>query len=231
MCAFLVNDTLSIDCTKSWSPEDVEIRQIRRNGRVPVQSKQALLTDKKNNMIYAHGGYFTRETGIETTNLWGFKVDEEGGGSWGRTVVENPSDFANSTLTEGSAFASATDGGFIFSGAMGRTNFKGYKTFNFTTKVWEEKWDATYSPDGSLYGGSAVFVEKFGTAGLVFVLGGAIRRFEDPSGYAPPGTVHFYDVAEQKWHSQKTSGQTPPGWEQGCVVGAEDTGGGDSFEM
>lgn len=227
-----MNDTLSIDCTKSWSPEDVEVRQIpRHNERVPVQSKQALLTDHSRGMIYAHGGYFVRPSDIQTDNLWGFRVDDEGGGSWERAAVDNLDDFANSTLSEGTAFASATDGGFIFGGAMGRTNFKGYKTFNFTTMVWEEKWDAPYSPDGSLYGGAAVFVEKYGTAGLVMVMGGTWRRFEDPSGYSSPSTVHFYDVAEQKWHSQQTSGDIPPGWEQGCVVGVDDTSENNSFEM
>lgn len=227
-----MNDTLSIDCTTSWSPEDVEIRNIpRRIARVPVLSKQALLTDTKSKVIYAHGGYFPRSTGLNYNEFWSFRVDGRGGGSWESVNVDNPTEFKNSTINEGAAFASATDGGFIFGGAMGMSNFKGYETFNFTTKEWEEKWDAPYSLDGSLYGASAIFVEKYGAAGLVFVLGGVTRRFEVASGYANLSTVHFYDVADKKWYSQQTSGDVPPGWELACAAGVDDTGDNDSFEM
>lgn len=232
-----VNSTLSIDCSTSWSPADVEFREIERSSKVPTRSHQAILTNKGEDTFYIYGGFSGYGDSTDDSQFWKFAADGEGGGTWAREALANADVFSDFELSSGAAYVSTNDTGFVFGGtAVGSNpirNLQGFKTFNFTTREWNEERDDPYSGDGTLWGGSATFVERYGASGIIVMLGGVQRRAEDASAYVDLGKVWFYDVAEKTWHSQQTANNDdkPGGWDNGCVVGVEDTGDNDSFEM
>jgi hypothetical protein len=237
VCASPVNSTLSIDCSTSWSPADVEIREIQRGDQVPSRSHQSLLTHPSEDLFYIYGGFSAYGDEIDESNLWKFTADGQGDGHWDKAGVANAGVFAGFERSHGAAYVSTKDAGFIFGGSVVGSrpirNLQGFKVFNFTTTEWSEERDAPYAVEGKLWGGSAVFVEKYGASGIIVMLGGVQRRAEEASAYVDSGKVYFYDIAERTWHSQQTTnnGDKPRGWDKGCVVGVEDTGDNGSYEM
>lgn len=246
----IVNVTLSIDCTASWSPEDVTIRELQRPESMPVLSQQAILTDHASKSFYVWGGYLPFQRTADFSKLWRFTTDGEGGGRWDSEAPEDQDVFANLERTENAAYASTggdvdsdSDGGlgFIFGGKMLNDNGKvdqsqasltGFRSFDFKTKDWSEVQDGDgYSQDGSIWGGTATFVRGFGARGVVVVLGGLSRPDQPGEGYMDWATVNIYDIAEEKWHRQEASGEAPSRRAHHCAVGVADTSGNGSYEM
>lgn len=236
-----VNATLSIDLTTSWSPSTVEINEIERSGKIPVLNEQALLTDHSTNSFYIWGGYLSRDKSASTTTLWRFIANGAGGGDWSSESPSNPELFMRLQRSETSAYASSTDTGFMFGGRATdsdtqstKVNIKGFATFNFLTTEWTD-WndDAPYSQDGSLWGGTATYVEQFGEAGIIVILGGKEMLHQPASGDVDFNTIHFYDIAAQKWHKQVTheDSEAPPRRHHHCTVGAGDTSANGTYEM
>lgn len=239
----IVNSTLSIDCTTSWSPDTVQIREIQRPSSMPVLDEQSLLTDASASSFYRYGGYKPFGETADGSQLWRFLTDGEGGGAWTRESPSNATAFLSLNRSEAAAHTSTPDAGFIFGGKVVNLdsqslddNMKGFVSFNFTTKEWTE-WtddgghDLPYSPDGSLFAASATYVQKYGRSGLIFLLGGRAKHRQPDEEYIDLRKIYFYDIAAQEWHSQITSGEAPAHRDNHCAVGA---GGGNSngtYEM
>lgn len=201
-------------------------------------SEQAILHDPKSSSFYVWGGHAAYGQPAPDLNFWRFTVNDQGVGSWGRESPNNADVFATMEGSDMAAYASTNDAAFIFGGKvvnsearLTRENVKGFKTFNFTTWVWDEEAEGPYSHDGSLWGASATFVPKFGSQGIIILLGGMTRPNEPAPGYEDWGTVDIYDLAEKKWHTQVTSGDTPPRRSHHCAVGVDDTRDDGSYEM
>ena len=73
--------------------------------------------------------------------------------------------------------------------------------------------------------GGLVYIPDMGKSGILVYLGGA----EGPNGWVPTGTtngmtlrdlgtVWVHDIYNNRWYSQKTSGQTPKGRISACVI-------------
>lgn len=234
----IVNATLSIDCTSSWSPEDVEIREISKPGSITTVSNQNLFTDLSRNCFYVWGGYVPFEESADSSNLWRFNVDGEGGGEWVREAPGNADFFVELERTENGVVASSNSAGYIFGGKIldenskgTGINAKGVVTFEFDSKDWSQNSEGPFSPDATLWGASATFVEGLASEGLIFITGGMNRRDEQAAGYLDFGTVHFYDPAEEEWYEQKTTGDVPGRRFHHCTVAATDSNNNDTSEM
>lgn len=239
-----MNSTLSIDCSTSWSPDTVQVREIQRPGSMPVLDEQSLLTHAPASSFYRFGGFKPFDETADGSTLWRFLTDGEGGGAWARESPNNATAFLNLDRSEAAAHTSTPDAGFIFGGKVvdldsqsQPENVKGFISFNFTTKEWRE-WkgegddaDLPYSPDSSLFAASATYVEKYGEAGLIFLLGGMSRHTEPEAEYIDLRKIYFYDIAAKEWHSQITSGEAPPRRDNHCAVGAGGGNANDTFEM
>ena len=197
-----------------------------------------MITDQSTNSFYIWDGYSPYQgPAINDSDLWRFTADGEGGGDWGREPVTNGDVWGDFVRTLGTAYTSSNDMGFQFGGTFVGggpvKNAKGFKTLNFTTMEWEEETDVPY-PDATLYGGSAIFVEKYGASGTVVVLGGLTNRDGSGSGYLSVDRAYLYDIAAKQWHYQdvsSTGSEKPARWDRACAVGVADTGDTDSFEM
>lgn len=199
-----------------------------------------MLTDRSSGRFYIFGGYSVYNSADQDT-LWRFTPDSDGGGdgAWSSRTPADPDMFQGMQRTHSAAVVSTADAGFMFGGKvsdeMGRhthENAIGFVSYNFTTREWTERkgdTDTPYSQDGSVWGADAVYVEKYGPEGMIFILGGVMRHLDSAQGYMDWGTLWFYDIGSQTWHSQATTGDDVPGDRSPhCAVGVA---GNDTFEM
>lgn len=233
-----VNSTLSIDCTSSWTPSDVEIREVSRPQNMPVLAHQNLFTDLSTNSFYVWGGYTPWDESVDTSFLWRFIVDGGGGGEWVREAPGNPDFFVALARSNSGAYTQTPDTGYVFGGSeLGSNaretgaNVKGVVTFDFDSKDWAQDTNGPFSPDGSLWGATATYVNKFTEKGLIVILGGVTRRAETASGYLAFNTVQLYDVTSGTWYEQETTGDAPSRRSHHCAVGVGDSESQDTYEM
>lgn len=232
-----VNDTLAIDLTKKWATKDVELVMTPKPEGQTTMDQQAMLKDASDDTFYIWGGGAAFEDTVPDPALWQFSPDSEGKGTWSRQTSKDPEIFSKLHRSAVAAQVSTPNTAFIFGGwSTDRTeaepagNIKGFLSFDFKTKAWEEHNDGTpYSADGTIWGGTAVYAPNFGPNGLVFVLGGVTRRFEAGSGYIGYRNLHFFDPVSMKWYSQRTTGTAPRGRHQACSVGV--AGANNTFDM
>lgn len=174
----------------------------------------------------------------DSSNLWRFVADGEGGGEWLTETPGNADFFLDLERTENGASTSSSDAGFVFGGKILDSNSKGTGlnakgtvTFDFETKEWTQDSEGPFSPDATLWGASATHVKGFAEEGLIFTLGGMNRRDERAAGYIDLQTVHFYDPAERKWYEQKTTGDVPGRRFHHCAIAVTDSSSNDTTEM
>lgn len=196
---------------------------------------QAILTDSRAKAFYVWGGITSWSAPLRPPTLWRF--DAASDGKWDDTRRSSNNEvFVEIKRAQNPAYASTPDAGFIFGGTSvaGSSpdpsgNRRGYISFEFATRTWEEHAEAPYSDDGTIWGGSATYVPGFGPNGLVFVMGGMHSRGEQPAKYIDFGTLHFLDPVTRKWYSQATTGDVPGERHQHCVGGA--AGANGTFDM
>lgn len=234
----LVNATLSIDTSISWNPKEVNIKTISTGGNKPSRNNQAYFVDPSNESFYVWGGYAwaADRQSSNDKDLWRFDVDGRGGGGWSRDDSGNQDVFDGLIPTGSAACVSAPDAAFLFGGFEWNNSGRGVKGFykyDFGTREWSQETDVGYSTDqGTLWGATATYVSGFGSAGLIFILGGIRGRDTADEEYMPFDKVHFYDIGAGKWHSQKTYGEPKPSRRQHhCAIGVRDTGGDGRSEM
>lgn len=203
-----------------------------------VLSQHAIFTDRQSETFYLWAGATLGDRGPDYSSLWRFTPDNRGGGQWDTDAPSDQSVFISLEATESMAFASSHDAGFAFGGKVLDEDGKsqdvsalGFVMFNFTTKDWAHNESVPYSYDGSIWGASATFVEKYGSRGIIVILGGLQRAGQQASGHINWDTIYMYDVAEQKWYSQKTSGPPPSGRHHHCAVGISSSDNDGSYEM
>jgi hypothetical protein len=162
-------------------------------------------------------------------------VDGRGGGEWSRDDSGNQDVFDGLIPTGSAACASTPDAAFLFGGFEWNNSGRGVRGFyryDFETREWSQETDVGYSTDqGTLWGATATYVSGFGSAGLIFILGGIRGRDTADEEYMPFDTVHFYDIGAGKWYNQKTFGDSKPNRRQHhCAIDVSDAGG-DRSEM
>ncbi|KAF6830065.1 kelch repeat protein [Colletotrichum plurivorum] len=228
----IVNSTLSLDLSVSWRPEDVRMRRIEKSA--PNIIRQAIFTDHASSIFYTWGGLI-RDVRDPQTELWKFKADDVGGGSWS-TETEPNHDMGMLRRSYGGAFASTPESGFYFGGMSEETDkasgyevfVSGFFQFDYASQQqsWTNHTETPYSSSKTLYSASAHYVPMFGTKGLVMILGGSQWDPEAPGNLSDISMeeVSFMDPATKRWYSQQTSGTAPPRRRWFCTVGANSTG-------
>ncbi|PKS06218.1 hypothetical protein jhhlp_006964 [Lomentospora prolificans] len=234
-----VNSTLSIDLSKSWSPDSVEIRTISKSG--PRLMGQGVWPDADGGSFYVWGGHSKNgQDGKEltTTSVWRFLADGEGAGSWTKEMPANPEVYDSFQLSEGGAYATAHNTGFWIGGvATGWTQFRrgntqpisGMASFNMADKTWRNDTAFDVSNFGTLSTGTAEYVADFGPNGLIFVLGGATYTIlagdRPPDGYRDFRNLTFFDPVSREWYWQSSTGDIPSPRLEFCTVGVSSPDG------
>jgi hypothetical protein len=227
-----VNSTLSIDLTKSWTPRDVQLREISKPEDMIRMTKQSLFTDESSETFYTWGGHTSWHAKIGTPVMMQFKPDGKGSGSWTTDRISDT--LSNAERVESGAYVSSGNAGFVFGGSSTeltsqepKGDVSGYVMFNFTTKEWVSDDRAPYSSSGTIFGATATFAPDFGPNGMIALLGGMTDHFSFK--YASFQTVYLLDPVTREWFSQSTSGPAPSGRHYHCATGVASTNG--TFEM
>jgi hypothetical protein len=231
-----MNATLSIDCSKSWTPDTIEVKEIERLPTMKVTSLQAMFADPSSDAFYIWGGSeWFAPSQTDTQSYWKFSADGKGEGTWNRESPASAQVFRTLDARDAAAVVSTPDAGFIFGGkqiAGSFENEEGFVVYNYTNKEWSSDLDAPYSGDGTVWGGSATYIEKYGTAGVIFILGGISGHDRPHFSFLEFETIYFYDVGTQTWHKQKTTGDERPSRRaQHCAVGVGGSGANDTYEV
>ncbi|OLN83698.1 Kelch repeat-containing protein-like protein 6 [Colletotrichum chlorophyti] len=236
-----INTTLSIDLSKSWKPEEVEIKQTQKSA--PKMMRQAIFTDNSSNAFYIWGGFSPYGASPPRAQLWKFNTDGSGGGSWSTEIKPGNDAFTGLTRSQGGTFVSTPDSGFYFGGyaeAGSDPNpngpVPGFLQFNYTAtdQAWTNHTDVPYSNYRTLVGGSAHYVPTYGPNGLIMILGGGEHvigsgQGVDNVGYLSFGSIWFMDPVTKEWYSQRTSGNAPGPRMWHCTVGLQ--GPNNTYEI
>ncbi|KAK1961564.1 hypothetical protein LY78DRAFT_588434, partial [Colletotrichum sublineola] len=229
-----VKNTLSLDLSKSWTPRDVQMRQIPKNA--PTKPRQAYFVDASSGTVYGWGGLNT-DPAPQQTLVGKFVADGNGGGSWS-TEFESESDhkgLAALPRSHGGAVASTPDAGFYFGGISEYTTnqrwndwISGYFQFDFKSrqKTWTNYTDSPYSPSRTRYAATAHYVPTLGPNGMIMIMGG--NELDAGSGgdsALSMETLWFLDPVTHEWYSQKTIGRPPSRRRWSCTVGTHSPNG------
>jgi hypothetical protein len=234
----IANSTLYIDLSKSWSPASVPISEIARPK--PPSTAQSIIIDKYSECFLAWGGI----PAPSSPELWRF-CNSGGGDRAAWEKLPSKSDFGDYSRLAHTAYASTKDSGFAFGGRINDLDSgewlessDQYVSYNFTSKAWASHnlpGSLSSIEDRTLWGAKAVFVPKYGTNGLVFLLGGISgqrAQVKDGDAYSGFKTVHFLDPVTRVWHEQETTA-TSDGFPKGryghCAVGV--AGADSTYEM
>ncbi|KAF4889657.1 Kelch repeat-containing protein [Colletotrichum fructicola] len=236
-----VTSTLSIPLSQSWTPANVKMRQIRKDA--PIVQRQAVFADHSSKSFWVWGGLNENKTRSQT-ELWKFTADGQGGGSWAidENLNQGQADFHRS---HGGAFTSASNSAFYIGGMEETTTaikpdmpnggyMSGFVSFNFTSssqdRVWRNTTEAPYSKSKTLYAASAQYIPKFGSQGLIMILGGAhYDAASTKSNDNAMDIVWLMDPVTRTWYSQQTTGDSPPARRWSCTVGAKSLN--DTYEI
>lgn len=191
--------------------------------------------------MYKWGGRPFDTENDTVADLWEFQADGRGGGTWGIKRLGSQDVFKGFMAVTNAASVSTPDAAFIFGGHDWKTlpgsNLRGWYKFNFTTAEWSRDTEAGYSETyGAIFAPTATYVDGFGSAGLIFILGGIASRDTPDGQYMTWENVWFYDIGTGQWHNQETSGygddnSRPDRRRHHCAVGVRGSGEGSTFEM
>ncbi|KAK1729976.1 hypothetical protein CaCOL14_004002 [Colletotrichum acutatum] len=127
--SWAVNSTLSISLKRSWTNSSVTMTSTPQNG--PKLSKQAIWRDPSSNGFYVWGGtmaYFDKSPAKE---MWHFKVDGNGGGTWSKAPPANTTVFKQLVRSTETSYTQSKEVGYYFGG------FAGSRTDTFITDEGE----------------------------------------------------------------------------------------------
>lgn len=234
----LVNDTLSLPLASSWTNSSLTLKTTRKTA--PVFNRASLWTS--NGSVYMWGGQGPFDHPPKGQDLWRFKTDGAGGGSWSIQEPSNKDVFLGLKRTTGAASAVCGDVGFHLGGLhspatdpniKGRSLTPGLLSYDMGTRTWTNQSAVGYNNFGTSVYGSATCVSNFGKKGLFLPLGGAVASSGaykgDGSELMDLETVKFYDLSSDTWYSQLTSGEVPRPRSRFCVAGA--VSANNTYEM
>lgn len=166
-----------------------------------------------------------------------FTPAEDGGVSWSNVSIPAAS---GSTLTGlwGSAWAASHSALYSVDGLKQGNNsdvpVSGLVTNDFNTAIWTNTTiDSGDDSDFSVHA-QMQYVPNFGKSGVLVAFGGSysmVQLFSALDGSsAPMSLINIYDISNEKWYAQETTGDAPPSVNTFCSVGVQSDNGA-SFEM
>ncbi|KAB8266037.1 hypothetical protein BDV32DRAFT_143771 [Aspergillus pseudonomiae] len=235
-----IDDLETIDLTKSWVNSDSDLYTYIPK---PVANDTAIYLDEgaawsDGENLFFYGGYVSGVDGPSVPPL----------GTWKYNIAANEwthSGFSGAALVrlcQGGAVQSSSKA-YYLSGSLnpgGNPSFAGTEgadvymdpgliTLDMDTLEWTNASTADMNEWGTIGDGYTSLLESAGDEGVIVAFGG----YKYPVGqtlsylaYRQNETIHrnsmemvrVYDIAEQKWYTQQTSGDVP-GWRMsGCTV-------------
>lgn len=235
----IVNHTLSVDMSKSWTNDSVSIRVIDK-GNAPNLNKQLLWPSSDNQTFFAFGG---EESYLDHPWLppeilnWEFRTDGRGGGEWNVFNANSNSVFFNLTRPADGLGGVMDNTGYIFGGythshsspatvhqqdAIAVPNIV---SFNITSGEWNNDTAPDYLERHTGSYGLSHAVPTFGPLGLLLVTGTTLSV----TGPDPLSDITLYEPSSKKWYTQTASGDIPAGRDHPCTVGVSGENG--TYEM
>jgi hypothetical protein len=230
-----MSDTLSISLKESWKNDSVKINSFSPGSR-PWTARAALWPTDSG--FYQFGG--AKPPGSTNDDLWEFRADGNGGGTWSQSPDPEP-------LVHGWQGATCSSGRNI-GYCLGGLHFKlghddnlvtssNLVMYNFSSDnpTWSKE-PFSNSHSKRLMGVSET-IPDLGDEGVFLALGGL--QVADSSStdinYSVRGnainmnTIQLFDPASKKWMSQKTTGSIPPPRVDACSVLTKSPSG--SYEL
>jgi hypothetical protein len=209
-----------------------------------------LWRDPSNKSFYAYNGGAQGYDPTPANELWQF-TPSGNSGTWSSPGVSASSNFSNllrvmeaaSAFGDGIGYAlggaqnsHTTDGPPYFDKGGGTdvyTPLSGLVTYDMATGSWRNITSATFTQTGSFLDGKLEYLPAYGAVGLLVPLGGLTSA----AGHVSAGfttiddfaILSMYDIASGTWHTQTTSGESPPGHLSFCSVGVPGDNG--TFEV
>ncbi|KAI9766650.1 MAG: hypothetical protein M1839_004790 [Geoglossum umbratile] len=240
-----LNQTLSIDLSKSWTNSTPPTVRAIDKGSCPSLNEIILWSDPANDTIYAYGGQLSYSvpwvggSTVPQEAFWAFKVDGKGGGSWRQLDMSDSPTWVSLTRTTGGLGASSSSAGYNLGGYAGsRTSQKtgidgfipipGLQTYNYTSGAWSNNSALGYSKFGTAQVGGMVHVPSWGPAGLLVIVGGQtspLTSWSDGGTMVSMSNITVFEPQNQTWYHQTATGDIPTQRDRFCLVGAQ---GGDN---
>ncbi|GAP92145.2 putative kelch repeat protein [Rosellinia necatrix] len=231
---YKVNHTLSIPLRSSWTTESVTWKSNKKAAPVTLSGSLWSYQDT----LVSWGGTGSYGEWPVRKSPWQFVVDGNGGGEWSIVDPSNRDVFIGITRTSNAAAATCNGRGLAVGGWAGPSTdpdfrdaafgstipIPGLITYDMQTKTWANESAVGLNQFGTSILGSGVCLEEIGGAGVFFVIGGDVATHyswrEDGSGLISLREIHFWDVDKKRWHSQLTTGETPPPRDRHCLGSA-----------
>ena len=231
---FTVAYTYSIDLSSSWTTSDVEPAAFS-NPSDMVSIKQPMMWYNKNeDLVHIWGGLPYDITYWPGSYI--FTPAEDGGVSWSNISVPATS---GSTLEGlwGSAWAASPSALYSVNGLVTLNDYfpvSGLVTNDFDTDVWTNTTIVSGEESHFSVHAQMQYVPNFGENGVLVAFGGdfsIVQLFSALDGSsAPMSLINIYDIGNEKWYAQETTGDAPPSVNTFCSVGVQSDNGA-SFEM
>lgn len=241
-----VKDTLSISLKESWVNSTVQFKVT--NQTAPSFGRAAFWRDPNQPTAYLWGGW-SRESNLPTTTeLWQFTANEDGGGEWTRPDPANPDVLIPLLRTNGASTATCNGKALYLGGYQSNitdsrleTDSKlptpGLLTYDMETRFWA---NVSAAPALNRYGtsiyGAGACADNLGANGLFFAISGQVadvlpdyNQTKNAQFMMDTGNLTFYDVENDRWYWQQTSGDNPDTRGRHCVAGVQSSNG--TYEM
>lgn len=197
-----------------------------------------LWPDPESSSFYLWGCWaFPIEDTPNVEDLWVFKADGSGDGSWELKNSANPSFFSSLHHAQGRTPATCNGVGYALGGRIFTDDdplgVPGLVTYQMNTSTW-----ANESTEGFPYtprGGAGSCIPHVGREGLVIFYGtlrfaedNNERHFKDTE-FSTFENLAIFDISNKRWFFQKTTGDAPPPMILFCSVGVQGPNG--TYEM
>lgn len=185
--------------------------------------------------------------GAANPKMWSFEPDDGGKGEWAVARPENPSVYNSlrrhvggaSTVCDGKAFSIGGSGTPFSDAEFESTSVSvpvpGMVTVNLANQEWSNRSLSDMAPRyGSYSKGRAACVSGFREESYVFTIGGKLTAPDTTANGEAVSmrNITFWDVKNERWLWQETTGDTPKGRWDHCVAGhASNSTGNATYEM
>lgn len=226
--------------TVPWNNQTVELTQIKKSGQRSL-NYAALWADHTSKSFYSYGGeisVFQAYLGLPIPPAMALYQFHPSGahGYWSNVAMPAQSNFGSISRLSQSASTSYDGVGFALGGTQNAATTSsiiyGYGWYDQGLIIWNSSLSHWHNVSSQGYSSQAPgngdlhFVPSFGPSGLLFSIGGIIYdRSTKRQSNVDNSQVYIYEPSSRRWAAQSTSGSAPPGFEDGCMVGAQGENG------
>ncbi|KAF4838027.1 Kelch repeat-containing protein [Colletotrichum tropicale] len=209
----------------------------------PQLYKQSIWIGPSGAEFYTWAGQKSYASSLKGQDIWRFAADGKGGGKWSGVTSSTPITFQGIRRPMNGSSPQSRDTGYYFGGVGDRSNqwasnpnastpTPGLISYNMTSGEIRNI-TSEFGQYGTFKDGSAHFL-PFGDAGLLLFLGGQqaplTLRSNDWWREIGFGQVTVFDIKNERWYTQNTTGSIPTLRKGGfCTIGV--AGPNKTFEI